>query len=121
MSTYPLHFFTQPFCEAGDKTIPTDVPPAEGRTSLPLGFPPETQKPIRDGGIAPDRWDFNGILYMLSALAYWQQAAQTMRSLREALDDAGVEARVQADLLDRMAYIEQIIARNIAAVQRRLR
>ena len=74
MSIYPLHFFTQPFCEAGDKTIPTDVPPAEGRTSLPLGFPPETQKPIRDGGIAPDRWDFNGILYMLSALAYWQQA-----------------------------------------------
>lgn len=44
-----------------------------------------------------------------------------MHSLREALDDAGVEARVQADLLDRMAYIEQIIARNIAAVQRRLR
>lgn len=74
MSTYPLHFFTQPFCEAGDKTIPTDVPSAEGRTSLPLGFPPETQKPIRAGGIAPSRWDFNGILYMLSALAYWQQA-----------------------------------------------
>lgn len=52
------------------------------RTSLPpkaapacrWGSPPETQKPIRDGGIAPDRWDFNGILYMLSALAYWQQA-----------------------------------------------
>ena len=56
-----------------------------------------------------------------SRLAYWQQAAQTMRSLREARDDAGVEARVQADLRDRMAYIEQIIARNIAAVQRRLR
>lgn len=71
---YPLHFFTQPFCESGDKTLPTDEQPAEGRTSLPLGFPPETQKPIRDGGIAPDRWDFNGILYMLSALAYWQQS-----------------------------------------------
>lgn len=71
---YPLHFFTQPFCDAGDKTIPTDEQPAEGRTSLPLGFPPEMQKPIRDGGIAPDRWDFNGILYMLSALAYWQQS-----------------------------------------------
>ena len=56
-----------------------------------------------------------------SRLAYWQQAAQTMHSLREALDDAGVETRVQADLLDRMDYIEQIIARNIAAVQRRLR
>ena len=73
--------------------------------------------PMRDytsfrlGGAADDE----------SRLAYWQQAAQTMRTLREALDDAGVEARVQADLLDRMAYIEQIIARNIAAVQRRLR
>lgn len=70
---YPDYFFTQPFCEEGDRTIPTDDQPAEGRTSLTLGFPPETQKPIRDGGIAPDRWDFNGILYMLSAMSFWIQ------------------------------------------------
>lgn len=74
MPTYPTQFFSSPFAENGDKTIIGADPVATGRASLPLGFPPITATPIAQGGIAPQREDFNGILYMLSAFAFWQQS-----------------------------------------------
>jgi hypothetical protein len=63
-----------PFAVSGNKTV---IPPDQGdpgRAYLPQGFPPETQLPLSQGGIAPNRLDFNGILYMLSAFAFWQQS-----------------------------------------------
>lgn len=71
---YPSNFFTQPFAENGDKTIIKDAAAAKGRANLPDGFPKITATPIREGGIAPNRLDFNGILYMLSSLAWWEQS-----------------------------------------------
>ena len=45
-----------------------------GLASLALGFPPITQTPLELGGIPPQRKDFNGILYALSAFAFFQQS-----------------------------------------------
>lgn len=74
MPTYPTQFFSQPFANDGDKTIIGDSAATKGRATLPEGFPPITSTPIKQGGIAPNRLDFNGILYMLSAMAWWQQS-----------------------------------------------
>lgn len=74
MPTYPINFFSQPFAENGDKTIIGETSVTQGRANLPEGFPPITATPVAQGGIAPNRLDFNGILYMLSAMAFWQQS-----------------------------------------------
>lgn len=74
MPTYPTQFFSQPFANDGDKNIIGDSATTKGRATLPEGFPPITSTPIKQGGIAPNRLDFNGILYMLSAMAWWQQS-----------------------------------------------
>lgn len=87
MPTYPTQFFSGPFAASGDKTIIGAEPVATGRASLPLGFPPITATPISQGGIAPQREDFNGILYMLSAFSWWQQSGG-MWQFNSALDYA---------------------------------
>lgn len=79
MPEYPTHFFPQAFCTSGDKTIIANSAPTKGRANLPDGFPIDTATPIKNGGIAPNRLDFNGILYMLSSLAYWQQSGGQMQ------------------------------------------
>lgn len=62
-----------PFANNGDKNaIPTiSSSPA---ASLYDGFPVATETPIVDGGVPPDRSDFNGILNWLSALLWWQNS-----------------------------------------------
>ncbi len=54
--------------------MPTQTGPNVGRASLTVGFPPITFNDPAAGGIWPDGRDVNGILYMLSAVAQWQQA-----------------------------------------------
>lgn len=72
---YPSNFFDRPFADTGNKQIiPENPGSAQGRASLINGFPTETQLPLNQGGIAPNRLDFNGILNMLSAMAFWQQS-----------------------------------------------
>lgn len=74
--TLPKHLFKRPFASQGNYTvIPDEAGSAgHGRASLMQGFPIETQQPLAEGGVAPSRPDFNGILYMLSSFAYWQQS-----------------------------------------------
>jgi hypothetical protein len=70
----PTYNFATPFCDAGARTqipVETDVP---GRASLAAGFPTETQLPLTQGGVAPNRLDVNGALWALSAFAWWQQS-----------------------------------------------
>lgn len=74
MPAYPTQFFSQPFAADGDKTIIGDTSVTTGRANLPEGFPPETSLPIAQGGIAPNRLDFNGILFMLSSMLCWEQS-----------------------------------------------
>lgn len=64
-----------PFANSGTKnTIPTDPPVTAGLASLELGFPPVTMTPIQAGGIPPAGQDFNGILYLISAVSRWANA-----------------------------------------------
>ena len=59
-------------------TIPNTTV-TDGRASFSLGFPPLTMTPIIAGGKPPFGQDVNGILYMLSTWAYYQQAGEIPR------------------------------------------
>lgn len=76
MATIPVQpqVFERPFAQNGTKITIPDVKAATGRASLQDGFPTETQQPLRTGGVAPSRTDFNGILNMLSQFCHWQQS-----------------------------------------------
>lgn len=74
LPTYPANLLPRPFADNGTFQVIPDNKAAEGRASFKEGFPTETQLPLSQGGIAPSRPDFNGILYMLSAMAFWQQS-----------------------------------------------
>lgn len=55
------------FAVNGDKNIiPTTNSGTEGLASLSLGFPPITQQPVSQGGIPPQRADFNGIFNLIT-------------------------------------------------------
>lgn len=70
----PTNLFASPFAANGNKQIIPPTTAGPGRATLDQGFPQETQLPLSMGGIAPNRTDFNGLLYMLSAFAFWQQS-----------------------------------------------
>lgn len=70
----PANLFPMPFADEGAKTIIPDSTTLHARATIPNGFPNETQLPLTQGGVAPNRLDFQGILYMLSAFAFWQQS-----------------------------------------------
>lgn len=56
----------QPFCAQGDKnTIPNNAT-GSNLASLQEGFPQITEQPVSQGGIPPDRKDFNGAMNLNS-------------------------------------------------------
>lgn len=64
------------FCHDGTGSDRSEIPETKittGSASWSAGFPPETQKPLDAGGIAPRRQDFNQMFYLLTeALKYAQ-------------------------------------------------
>lgn len=70
----PINLLETPFANDGNYQIIPTTGAAHGRASLSAGFPTETQRPLAQGGVAPNRLDFNGILHMLSAAMFWQQS-----------------------------------------------
>ncbi len=81
--TIPVNLFVRPFADDGQKATIPDLKPFGGRASLTDGFPPETQLPLNQGGVAPNRLDFNGMFNMLSVFSYWQQSGGLFRYLTE--------------------------------------
>ena len=65
----------QPFAETGDRNTILNAPDTENpqRANIQTGFPAITQTPILNGGIPPERKDFNGLAYMLSSFYYFTQ------------------------------------------------
>lgn len=62
-----------PFASSGTKnTIPLTTD-ERGLASWAVGFPAETSVPVTEGGVAPHRADFNGILYDMSRAIRWSQ------------------------------------------------
>lgn len=85
LPTMPQNLFPRPFANNGTYQLIPDDKATDGRASFKEGFPVETQLPLSQGGIAPNRLDFNGALYMLSAFAFWQQSGG-LWAFNEALD-----------------------------------
>ena len=68
-------YMAQAFAKQGAKTDPIpNTTSTLGRASLSQGFPTETSMPLAQGGVPPKREDFNGILYLLSSFAMYQQS-----------------------------------------------
>ena len=65
----------QPFAATGDKNTILNSPSTEDpqRANLQTGFPVITQIPIENGGIPPERMDFNGLGYLLSSFYFFTQ------------------------------------------------
>lgn len=72
--SYPTLFIPRPWASGGAFANIPDTTTAAGRASYTAGFPNETQLPISQGGIAPNRLDFNGAYNILSNLLFWQQS-----------------------------------------------
>lgn len=53
-----------PIALNGDKNIPSQNANGSDTSSINLGFLPITSEPLDDGGIAPERVDFNGMFYL---------------------------------------------------------
>lgn len=53
-----------PFAINGNKNIPSQNATGTDTSSINLGFLPITSEPLDDGGIAPERIDFNGMFYL---------------------------------------------------------
>lgn len=70
----PINLIPRPFAAEGTFQVVSDDKIAAGRASFKDGFPNETQLPMNQGGIAPNRMDFNGLFNMLSTFAFWQQS-----------------------------------------------
>src|SRR6202007_2755268 len=86
VTTPPL--IPEPFAQSGDRAAIPDTTVSAGRASYSGGFPPITMQSIIAGGIPPDGRDMNGILYALSAHAWYLQGGQPFKY------DAGVAAAI---------------------------
>ena len=73
MATQP-ELISVPFANGGAKNPIPQNTTSLGKASLVNGFPTETSMPIADGGVPPQRADFNGMLYWLSTFAVFQQS-----------------------------------------------
>lgn len=62
------------FAAEGDKnTIPANNDGLSGLASIAKGFPPITQQPLAQGGLPPQRQDFNGIFNLISKYLLYAQ------------------------------------------------
>lgn len=69
------NFLAQPFAVNGARNqIPATADESAGLASFDQGFPNITELPIKDGGLPPQRKDFNGILHLLSQFSFWAQS-----------------------------------------------
>lgn len=53
-----------PIATTGDKNIPPENASGADTSSITAGFLPITSEPLDDGGVAPERTDFNGMFYL---------------------------------------------------------
>ena len=77
MSISKPNAMVTPFAVSGFKNtipVPSQIGISDGKASYVTGFPPLTMKTIASGGIPPDGFDQNGILYEVSAHTTWQNS-----------------------------------------------
>lgn len=93
MSNYPKYFLTQALSASGDMTIPpaTASEAGEGRLSQEKGWGSINSTPLENGGIAPFREDFNGMMYLVSQFLLWYQQGGVMNYSSSLPYEAGNE------------------------------
>lgn len=85
----------QPFAINGDKnTIPKEYTSGQRSTNpqladQKLGFPEVTSKLFTQGGLPPERKDFNGLGYLTTLYDYFYQAGGTFTYNTKTADDIG--------------------------------
>lgn len=62
-----------PIALSGDKNIPSQTASGTDTSSISAGFLPITSQPLDDGGIAPERIDFNGMFYLSTDQRFYLQ------------------------------------------------
>ena len=72
LPVYPK-IIKMPMAENGNKNNIPDTTEEAGLFSYNEGFPPITQVPVKAGGKAPQRTDFNGVLNELSQHIFFMQ------------------------------------------------
>ncbi|MGN0016210.1 MAG: hypothetical protein ACI37O_02590, partial [Candidatus Avelusimicrobium sp.] len=79
----------QTFCSQGDKnTIPENAT-GTNKASLKEGFPAVTELPLKQGGIPPERQDFNGLGNLLSQFYFALQNGWMPTFTQEVSDAIG--------------------------------
>lgn len=80
-SKYPKYLLQSAIAEKGNITIPpnTSQEAGTGRLSQQGGWGIENAIPIEQGGVPPNREDFNGVLFLLSQLLIWYQNGGIMK------------------------------------------
>lgn len=63
----------KPFADSGDKNTIPETATGTQQASLDEGFPPVTSLPLTQGGIPPERKDFNGLGNLLSKQYFYLQ------------------------------------------------
>lgn len=71
-------FIPLPFADAGDKATLPENQTQPGRASFETGFPPETQRRLAEGGVAPNRLDFQAALNLAHQFAFYFQSGGIM-------------------------------------------
>lgn len=101
---------TTPFAESGDKNvIPESVGAQPQNATMQAGFPPVTQQKISEGGIPPERNDFNGILNL-----YGQHVVHLNKGLPYEFDAAFATAIGGYPLNARIMLADSDIVKNTA-------
>ncbi|MDR0741728.1 MAG: hypothetical protein LBF28_03060 [Rickettsiales bacterium] len=78
MQTKPEYpFVPQPVATQGEAAVIPNDPTGTNRASFAEGFPEITSKPIAQGGLPPNRLDFNGLYQMTSGIGYAIQTGST--------------------------------------------
>lgn len=62
-----------PIAFNGDKNIPSQTAGSTDTSSISAGFLPITSEPLDEGGIAPERTDFNGMFYLSTDQRFYLQ------------------------------------------------
>lgn len=105
---------TTPFAENGDKnTIPESVGAEPQNATMQAGFPPITQQKISEGGIPPERNDFNGMFNLVTQHLVHLNNGMSYEFDQEHADKIGgypLNARL---MLDNGDIVQSTIANNV--------
>lgn len=105
-----------PFAVNGNKNIPKQNATGTDTSSINLGFLPITSEPLDEGGVAPERTDFNGMFYLSTdQRVYLQNGGYITYDTNVATAIGGYPAGAILGYLDNsgnFSYVQSLIDNN---------